>query len=176
VLRELGFRATVFVSTSVVDGTAAFDWYAQQPPVLTWDEIVALDRAGTLTFEAHTLTHPHLPKIGDEDARREIAESRTVLEARLGRPVHAFCYPAGLFGARDRKLVGEAGFRYATSVEPGINTPATDRLALRRIQIDPRDRLLDFRAKAFGGHDSPPLARGVYRRLRYGAPPLPHAE
>jgi hypothetical protein len=85
--------------------------------------------------------------------------------------VRAFCYPAGLFGARDRQLVADAGYDFATSCEPGVNLPTTDTLALRRVQVDPRDRMLDFRAKVFGGHDAPPLARGVYRRLRYGAPP-----
>jgi peptidoglycan/xylan/chitin deacetylase (PgdA/CDA1 family) len=176
VLRELGFSATVFVSTRVVDGTAAFDWYRKQPAVLTWDEILELDRLGTLRFAAHTLTHPHLPAVADAEARREILESRQELERRLGRPVVAFCYPAGLFGARERALVIDAGYRYAVSCEPGVNLPETDPFALRRIQIDPRDRLIDFQAKAFGGHDVPPRARAMYRRLRYGVEPFPLPE
>jgi hypothetical protein len=44
----------------------------------------------------------------------------------------------------------------------------TDRFALRRIQIDARDSLLDFRAKLSGGHDRPLPGRAAYRRLRYG--------
>jgi hypothetical protein len=42
-------------------------------------------------------------------------------------------------------------------------------MALRRNQIDPRDSLLDFRAKVGGGHDAPLPLRSVYRRRRYGA-------
>jgi hypothetical protein len=64
----------------------------------------------------------------------------------------------------------EAGYRYAASCEPGVNLPGDDLFSLRRIQIDPRDRLIDFRAKVLGGHDAPPLARAMYRRLRYGMP------
>ena len=79
-----------------------------------------------------------------------------------------FSYPAGLFGERERRLVVEAGYRFAVSCEPGVNLPATDRFALRRRQIDARDRLLDFKAKVGGGHDSPLPLRGAYRRLRYG--------
>jgi peptidoglycan/xylan/chitin deacetylase (PgdA/CDA1 family) len=172
VLRDLGFRATVFVSTEVVDGRATFSWYRAQPPVLTWEEIAELDREGTLRFEAHTLTHPHLTKVDEERARREIAASRLELAERLERDVVAFCYPAGLFGPRDRELVIEAGYRLAVTCEPGVNRPETDSFALRRIQVDPRDRMIDFRAKAFGGHDAPPRARAVYRRLRYGAEPF----
>lgn len=171
VLRELGFTATVFVSTEVVSGRASFAWYREQPPVLTWEEIIELDREGTLRFAAHTLTHPHLPKIADADARREIARARTVLAEKLGRDVVAFCYPAGLFGPRERQFVVDAGYRFAVSCEPGLNRPGCDPFTLRRIQIDPRDRLLDFRAKTFGGHDAPPRARAMYRRLRYGVEP-----
>jgi hypothetical protein len=50
-----------------------------------------------------------------------------------------------------------------------VNTPGTDRFALRRRQVDRRDTLLDFRAKIAGGHDTPPRLRAVYRKLRYGA-------
>src|SRR5919199_4722560 len=73
VLERCGFRATVFVATGVVDGTATFTWYARQPPVLSWSEIVALDGRSPLTFAAHTLTHPNLTALDDAAARGEIA-------------------------------------------------------------------------------------------------------
>jgi peptidoglycan/xylan/chitin deacetylase (PgdA/CDA1 family) len=168
ILAERGFRATVFVAPAVVDGWATFSWYRSQPPLLGWDEVVDLDREGTLRFEAHSLTHPNLLALRGTAAWEEINGSKLSLEARLGRPVLAFSYPSGLFGARERGLVTAAGFRVAVSCEPGINSGGTDRFALRRRQIDRRDGLLDFRAKVEGGHDSPLPLRGVYRRRRYG--------
>ena len=168
ILERLGFGATVFLPTGVIEGTATFAWYSRQPPLLGWDEIVELDRAGALRFEAHTVTHPNLLLLSNEDARREIEGSKLDLEDRLERPVEAFCYPAGLFGERERTLVAEAGFRAAVSCEPGINLAGSDRLMLRRRQIDPRDGRLDFRAKMGGGHDTPLPLRGLYRRVRYG--------
>jgi peptidoglycan/xylan/chitin deacetylase (PgdA/CDA1 family) len=168
VLAEHGFRATVFVSTGVADGRATFSWYRRQPPVIGWDDMRALDAGGTLGFEAHTVTHPNLLAVSDDAARAEIVDSKQVLEDRLGRPVRAFCYPAGLFGDRERTFVAEAGYSVAVSCEPGRNVPLGDRLALRRLQIDARDELLDFRAKVGGGHDRPLPLRRTYRRLRYG--------
>lgn len=167
-LAERGFRATVFVVPAVVEGWATFGWYRSQPPVLGWDEIVELDRDGTLRFEAHSLTHPNLLSLREEAAWHEIAGSKSALEARLGREVLAFSYPSGLFGARERGLVAAAGFHVAVSCEPGLNSRGTDRLALHRRQVDRRDGLLDFRAKLGGGHDTPLPLRGVYRRRRYG--------
>ena len=169
VLAGHGFRATVFVATGVTDGRATFAWYERQPPLLTWPEIVDLDRDGTLEFEAHSVTHPNLLMLDDQSARREIAGSKSELEERLGRRVTAFSYPTGLFGGRERRFVESAGYELAVSCEPGVNLPSTDRFALRRRQIDARDSLLDFRAKVAGGHDTPLPLRGVYRRLRYGA-------
>lgn len=167
-LAERGFRATVFVAPAVVDGWASFGWYRSQPPVLGWDEIVDLDREGTLRFEAHSLTHPNLLSLRDAAAWEEINGSKQTLEEHLEREVLAFSYPSGLFGVRERGLVAAAGFHVAVSCEPGCNSRGTDRLALRRRQIDRRDGLLDFRAKLGGGHDTPLPLRGVYRRRRYG--------
>jgi peptidoglycan/xylan/chitin deacetylase (PgdA/CDA1 family) len=167
-LAERGFRATVFVAPAVVDGWASFAWYRSQPTVLGWDEIVDLDREGTLSFEAHSLTHPNLLSLRDAAAWEEINGSKLTLEEHLEREVLAFSYPSGLFGVRERGLVAAAGFHVAVSCEPGCNSRGTDRLALRRRQIDRRDGLLDFRAKLGGGHDTPLPLRGVYRRRRYG--------
>lgn len=169
VLARHGFRATVFVVTDAVDGKETFTWYDRTPPLLSWDDIGSLDGTSPLRFEAHTVSHPNLLALDDAAAQREIVECKNVLEQRLGRSVDAFSYPAGLFGAREIGLVREAGYRVAVSCEPGVNDPAVDRFALRRRQIDPRDTLLDFRAKVAGGHDSPPPLRAVYRRRSYGA-------
>jgi peptidoglycan/xylan/chitin deacetylase (PgdA/CDA1 family) len=170
-LERHGFRATVFVTTGVTGGRVAFPWYeGPQPPVLGWDDVVALDREGTLRFEAHTVTHPSLLALDDAAAAAEIAGSRRELAERLGRPVTAFAYPAGLYGERERRLVAEAGYTVAVSCEPGVNLPGSDPLALRRRQIDSRDRLLDFKAKLGGGHDTPLPLRATYRRLRYRMP------
>jgi peptidoglycan/xylan/chitin deacetylase (PgdA/CDA1 family) len=166
VLEGRRFRATVFVATAVAGGTATFSWYARQPPVLGWDDIVALD-GSAFSFEAHTITHPNLTALTDADAEHEIAGSKRALEDRLGRAVSGFCYPAGVFGPRERELVARAGFAVATSCEPGANTPASDLLALRRTAIAGSDRLADFRAKLAGGHDRPSALRAAYRRARF---------
>ena len=171
VLAEHGFTASVFVATAVTSGLASFTWYDRQPPLIGWEELVELDRSSPLRFGAHTRTHPNLLALDEDEAREEIAGSKRELEERIGREVTVFCYPAGLYGERERHLVAEAGFRAAVSCERGVNTASTDRFALKRIQVDARDTLLDFRAKALGGHDTAPPLRDAYRRIRYGMPP-----
>jgi peptidoglycan/xylan/chitin deacetylase (PgdA/CDA1 family) len=170
ILAEHGFRATVFIPTGAVDGSVTFAWYEKPPPLMSWDDIIALD-GGRLHFEAHTVTHLNLLTLDAADAGREIAASKQTLEQRLGRRVQAFCYPAGLFGPRERRLVAQAGYEVAVSCEPGLNVSDTDRLALHRNAVEASDRLLDFPAKLGGGHHSPLPLRGLYRRLRYNPTP-----
>jgi peptidoglycan/xylan/chitin deacetylase (PgdA/CDA1 family) len=170
ILRELGFRATVFVVTGVADGTTRMTWYRQQPPVLGWDEIRELDAEGVLRFEPHSITHPNLLALRDDDAEAEIAGSKRALEERVGRPTSCFGYPAGLFGPRERRLVAAAGFDGAVTCDPGVNTDATDPFALRRTQIERRDRRIDFRAKIGGAHDSPLPLQDAFRRFRSRQP------
>ena len=168
VLERHGAMATVYVVPDVIDGAARFTWYQRQPPLLGWDEIATLDGASPFRFEAHTRTHPNLLAVDDERARWEIEGSREIVAQRLGREVESFCYPAGLFGERELRLVEAAGYRHAVTCEPGANGPGTDPLALHRTVVESHDRLIDLRAKLAGAHDSPLPMRALYRRLRYG--------
>jgi peptidoglycan/xylan/chitin deacetylase (PgdA/CDA1 family)/predicted ATP-grasp superfamily ATP-dependent carboligase len=171
VLAERGFRATVFVVSAAVDGTATFSWYRRQPQLIGWDDIVALDREGTLRFEAHSVSHPNLAILPVDEAAAEIRDSKLALEARLGRKVRVFCYPGGIFTAREEALVADAGFEVAVSCDPGLNLSGGDRFALFRQSVEPGDNLLDFRAKLSGGHDTPLPLQRLYRRLRYPTEP-----
>ena len=86
--------------------------------------------------------------MSDERAREEIAGSkRDARGAARPRGDSLFCYPGGLYGEREVRLVAEAGFRAACTCEPGLNTELTDPFRLHRIRIEASDSLLDFRAK-----------------------------
>ncbi|MGH3102744.1 MAG: polysaccharide deacetylase family protein, partial [Gaiellaceae bacterium] len=76
VLERHGFRASVFLVTGALDGEVEFTWYRRRPPLLGWDDVLRLDGGSPLRFEAHTVTHPSLPGLGDERAREEIAGSK----------------------------------------------------------------------------------------------------
>jgi len=82
---------------------------------------------------AHTMTHPRLTRIPREHAREEIVASKKTLEDRFGIAIRHFCYPYGDHDAAVLELVAEAGYRTACTTQPGVNTPATPRLALRRV-------------------------------------------
>jgi peptidoglycan/xylan/chitin deacetylase (PgdA/CDA1 family) len=73
--------------------------------------------AETGEIGGHTLTHPRLPDISLDEARREIVEGKDALEEELGHAVTTFCYPYGAYGKEHPALVRSAGFTMARTVE-----------------------------------------------------------
>ncbi len=59
---------------------------------------------------AHTLSHLPLHKMNDDQAYKEISESKIWLENLLSKPCISFCYPQGKFNRQTPKLVEKALF------------------------------------------------------------------
>jgi len=121
--------------------------------LLNLSELKRLSQAG-MTVGAHTRTHPILSLCSDEEARREIQESKAEIESALGRAVWAFAYPFGnpaTVGAREFCLAREAGFSCAfLNVEywAGQSGP----LALPRTHVSADMNLAEFEAHLSGFH------------------------
>jgi peptidoglycan/xylan/chitin deacetylase (PgdA/CDA1 family) len=93
-------------------------------------------RQGGMQIGAHTLTHPILARISDEEARDEMQGSKTFLENLLGEEVPLFAYPNGKpdqdYLARHARIARELGFKAAVSTAPGVATPQADLFQLPR--------------------------------------------
>ena len=108
---------------------------------LGWDEIQMLAREPEVSIGAHTLSHPILAKCHATTARREITESKALLERRLGRPVRHLAYPFGdpsAIGVRELRLARQAGYTTAITSRPGHVFPdhAAHLHALPRVSIN----------------------------------------
>ncbi|MEJ0038456.1 MAG: polysaccharide deacetylase family protein [Gammaproteobacteria bacterium] len=105
---------------------------------LSWEQVRAMADQG-IEFGSHTVTHPNLVKLSEQDLLWELTESRRVLQERLQREIISFAYPFGTSQAYDLNVaaaVQRAGFSLATSYLPGANwIGAFDRFALRRIGV-----------------------------------------
>jgi O-antigen/teichoic acid export membrane protein/peptidoglycan/xylan/chitin deacetylase (PgdA/CDA1 family) len=155
VLQQHGFPATVFVCPAHVSGDVQLSWYGRdrQPPLLDWAQMRAIEASACVRFEPHSMTHRDLTLLADEDARREIEESRDAVARELGRDAFAFCYPGGYAGDREAALAREAGFALGLTCEPGVNVPGTEPMLLRRTPVDRYDGGWLFRARLAGATD-----------------------
>lgn len=127
------------------DGCAAIADAAKVTPptdlMLRSDQILQLHRAG-MGIGAHTMTHPILASLPLDEARREISDSRDVLERIVGERIALFAYPNGKpgadYGAQHVEMVRALGFDAALSTAWGVATKTTDLYQLPR--FTPWDR------------------------------------
>lgn len=121
--------------------------------LLSLTELMELSRSG-MTIGAHTETHPVLSLCSDDEARREIHESKAAIERALQRPVWAFAYPFGnsaTVGDREFHLAREAGFSCAfLNVENG--TGQSNQFALPRTHVTWDMSLSELEAHLSGFH------------------------
>jgi peptidoglycan/xylan/chitin deacetylase (PgdA/CDA1 family) len=85
---------------------------------------------------AHTVNHPILAMLDDEEARAEVVGGKRRLEEITGAPVTLFAYPNGKpardYGPRDVEMVRKAGFAAALSTVSGVADSSSDLFQLPR--------------------------------------------
>lgn len=76
---------------------------------LSWDDLKEMVAAG-MTIGSHTLSHPYMNRLSSEELRREIVDSKKVIQEHLGVPVANFASPFGYWSPEIKALVAEAGY------------------------------------------------------------------
>jgi len=148
VLKRLGLPATIFIVVNEVG--------RPEGDRLSWDEIRAMQDSGIIMIGSHTLDHyPYLPEIKtEEELRRQIFDSKKILEAKLGSQIDLFSYPAGRFNPHVRDLVRQAGYTFAVATGLGKSFSNQDLYLIKRVRVGERDSLFDFWVKVSGYYNS----------------------
>lgn len=110
----------------------------EQCPMMSWDQLGYLQRAGHLVG-SHSLTHPNLAYVDAHTQRREIFESKALLESRLGTEVRHFSYPNPImspnFNGDTLQLTKQAGYATAATVVAGPVSRGQEQHAIRRTSV-----------------------------------------
>ena|GEM_PF-476504 len=109
ILKKYNFKATFFIITDSVGHSAYMDW----------GEVSKISDAG-MDIELHSRTHARLPALSAEKARKEIEDSKKILESHIKKPVSVFAYPYGSYDDEIISLVKDAGLDAAVTVS-GLN-------------------------------------------------------
>lgn len=104
---------------------------------LSAKEVKKMYRAGW-EIASHTITHPDLTTLDPAALEHELVGSKQELEKDLGIEIVNFCYPAGQYDDQVAKAVEAAGYRGATTVNPGLAEKSMP-FELNRIRIDRGD-------------------------------------
>ena len=153
-LKERNMTATVYVVVDSLGGINEWDRRAgdQEEKMMSAGQARELAENG---FEvgSHTLTHPHLSSLDDNQLTYEIADSKHKLEDIIGREVVSFSYPYGDYDGRTLDAAMAAGYKNAVSTKLGAVVGGTSLFEIPRVNV---------RWNGFGWQ----LARKIRRAIR----------
>jgi peptidoglycan/xylan/chitin deacetylase (PgdA/CDA1 family) len=109
--------------------------------MMSWDDLREMKQGG-MGIGSHTMSHPLLTGIPEEEAKVEIALSKAKIEEELGAPVVHFSYPnpgeSAHVNETVKTLVCQAGYLTARTSFKGSVDQDSDPLALRGVSTDNR--------------------------------------
>lgn len=126
ILKKYNLPATMFVIVNEVGRSDR----------LSWEEIKIMQNSGLIAFGSHAVGPEPLINIkSKEELKKQIFDSKRILEEKLGAKIRLFSYPEGRFNEEIRQLVIDAGYTVSVATNPGKNYPDDDLFALKRLRI-----------------------------------------
>jgi peptidoglycan/xylan/chitin deacetylase (PgdA/CDA1 family) len=102
---------------------------------MTWEQIKEMQASGLIEIGSHAQSHTPLTKLDATSASRELAQSRSAIEANTGKDCFMFAYPNGDFNDGAVSWVARAGYSLAFTTIRGRVPRGADPLRLKRINI-----------------------------------------
>ena len=102
---------------------------------MTWENAREMLK-DKIDFGSHTKNHKIMTKLSAKEIHKEITVSKIKIEKELNIQVRAFAYPNGYFNKIVMENVKKGGYRYAVSVDTGLNNIHTNPYCLRRLNIN----------------------------------------
>lgn len=123
IMKELNVPAVFFIATDFIGGSK------DQEQALTWDEVREMSRLG-FEIGSHSCSHANFSGLTDEDARREMIDSKNIIEREIGKEITSFGFPYGRltdFKIHQLEMLRQAGYREIFTTELKLyrekNTP-----------------------------------------------------
>jgi len=155
ILQKHGAKGTVYL---VVDRHQT-DWSVnkkkkhdsgelKKEPKLKDAQVMELIDSGLVEIGSHTMTHPNFAQIDTESKKKELAQSKNMLEARFGVDIKTFAYPFGILKDEDPDLVKDAGYLGAVTTVSGIDhREHYNPFLLKRLKISGKEGMLAFKLR-----------------------------
>ncbi len=143
VLEEFKVPASIFLVAGYMGQNRPFYWDQNTPSEdqgrpMTLDEAKRLSNSRLIEIGGHTLTHPSLAKLPENEQFKEIAQGKEMIEKALNIPLLSFAYPFGSkdsFNDKTIELVKKTDHHYACANIHERVTNNSDIYALPRFVV-----------------------------------------
>ncbi|URZ07199.1 polysaccharide deacetylase family protein [Clostridium felsineum] len=134
VLKELGFKATIFTITDLINTC----------PYLSDKEIVELSK-NNIAVESHAASHSKLSLLSYDNQYSELKRSKERLEGILHKQEYYLAYPFGKYNKDTMEIAKKLGYRLAACTKEGNASLSDGFYELKRIYISNNYNLEQFR-------------------------------
>lgn len=155
ILKKYGYRGIIYLVSDL--DYNRWDVEEKSNPerkfsLMSIDQLKELKEYG-IEFGGHTKTHPRLGKISLDDAKKEIEESKAVLEERLDEKLISFAFPYGDLNEDVKAIAKNVGYEFAVATDSGSLIFSEDLYEIRRIGIFPTNNMFNFKRKVSGKYN-----------------------
>ena len=119
----------------------------------SWSELREMADSGLVEIGSHTISHPILSTLADNEVGHELNDSRKQIEEGTGKKVRSFCFPNGKpedYHSTQLQLVRDAGYSSAVVTRFGMPGRTANPYELPRIGVSGYSDPLTF-AKCLDG-------------------------
>ncbi|HML34137.1 polysaccharide deacetylase family protein [Sporomusa sphaeroides] len=145
-LQRYNMKASVFVVTDMAGQKCSWLKDHESNQLMTWEQMEEWLEAG-MEIGSHTLTHPRLNRLSDENIQYELVASKEILETRLKTKVEVICYPYGDIDERVIRFAREAGYKAGLAIFDNVSLWNQNLFAISRLGISSRLPMWEFKLK-----------------------------
>lgn len=109
--------------------------YLEYWKILSESQIKEMNNSGLITFGSHTVNHPNLDAISENNMQLELIESKIRLENILDRKIDSIAFPDGAYNEKVKQLALEAGYKTLFAVDHRCKTDDDDPSLYQRLSI-----------------------------------------
>ena len=132
-LKKHNAKATVFVITGEIG----------KPYYLTEEQIQEMSASGHISIQSHTVTHPFLSDLNEEQLEDELLGSKKTLARLTGKEPFVICYPTGKSSALSREVCARY-YKFGLLMNGGVFTTNGDNFNITRSFVSRTDGIGDF--------------------------------
>ncbi|MBK7966363.1 MAG: polysaccharide deacetylase family protein [Bacteroidetes bacterium] len=103
--------------------------------ILSSEQILTMQKSGLISFGSHTVKHPNLDQINNDEVELELKDSKSKIENILGKKINTIAFPDGAYNESVKNMTKEAGYTNIYAVNYRCESDQNDTSILNRYSI-----------------------------------------
>lgn len=134
ILKKYNAKATIFLIYNMLD---------QLPYYLTREQVLEMDQSGLVSFQCHTMSHPNLDTLNEEQLQYELVQSKLELTRLLKKEMFVVAYPSGKWNEQSIARTKEQ-YQFGLLSRGGTYETGDDRAKVSRYYVRRSTTLNEF--------------------------------